>query len=86
MPWMNIADSSSEQNPVYGNPPIVKKALIVCPVTLINNWRKEFKKWLGNDRIGVLVVDSNTNLRDFITGRTYSVLVIGYEKVWTFQT
>lgn len=66
---------------MYGNSPVVKKALIVCPVTLINNWRKEFKKWLGNERIGVLVVDSNTNLRDFTAGKTYSILVIGYEKV-----
>jgi DNA repair and recombination protein RAD54B len=70
-----------KQNPIYGDSPVVKKALIVCPVTLINNWRKEFKKWLGNERIGVLVVDSKTNLRDFIGGKTYSVLVIGYEKV-----
>ncbi|KAF8539680.1 SNF2 family N-terminal domain-containing protein [Trichophaea hybrida] len=64
-----------KQNPIYGDLPVVKKALIVCPVTLINNWRKEFRKWLGNERIGVLVVDSKTNLRDFIAGKTYSVLL-----------
>lgn len=34
--------------------PLAKKALIVCPVTLTNNWKKEFRKWLGQDRIGVM--------------------------------
>ncbi|TGZ84522.1 hypothetical protein EX30DRAFT_375976 [Ascodesmis nigricans] len=70
-----------KQNPIYEDPPVVKKAMIVCPVTLINNWRKEFKKWLGNERIGVFVADSKANLRDFIAGRTYSVMIIGYEKL-----
>jgi SNF2 family DNA or RNA helicase len=70
-----------EQNPIYEDQPVVKKALIVCPVTLINNWRREFRKWLDDVRIGVLVVDAKTNLRDFIVGKTYSVLIIGYEKV-----
>lgn len=23
----------------------VNKVLIVCPVTLVTNWKKEFKKW-----------------------------------------
>jgi hypothetical protein len=23
----------------------VNKILIVCPVTLVDNWKKEFKKW-----------------------------------------
>lgn len=23
----------------------IGKAIIVCPVTLVDNWRKEFKKW-----------------------------------------
>ncbi|KAI5820395.1 SNF2 family N-terminal domain-containing protein [Pyronema omphalodes] len=70
-----------KQNPIYEDQPVVKKALIVCPVTLINNWRREFRKWLDDVRIGVLVVDAKTNLRDFIVGKTYSVLIIGYEKL-----
>lgn len=23
----------------------INKAMIVCPVTLVDNWRKEFRKW-----------------------------------------
>ena len=72
-----------KQNPIYdpgsvggmGGKPVVKKALIVCPVTLINNWRKEFRKWLGNERIGVLVVGEKTNVKDFTAGKAYNVMV-----------
>ena len=70
------------QNPIDGDPPVIKKALIVCPVTLINNWRKEFRKWLGRDRLGVFVFDdSKKRITDFTKGRAYSVMIIGYEKV-----
>ena len=66
-----------------------KKILIVCPVTLISNWKNEFKKWLGLNRIGVLTLQSsNTNDMDksavynFLrVHRTYQVLILGYEKL-----
>lgn len=75
-----------KQNPIYEDPPVVKKALIVCPVTLINNWRKEFRKWLGLDRIGVFVAeDKKTRLTDFTKGKIYSVMIIGYEKLRNVQ-
>jgi DNA repair and recombination protein RAD54B len=73
-----------KQNPIAGNAPVIKKALIVCPVTLINNWRKEFRKWLGNERIGVFVLDDNRRrLTDFTKGKAYSVMIVGYEKLRT---
>lgn len=75
-----------KQNPIYGAQPVVKKALIVCPVTLINNWRKEFRKWLGSDRIGVFVADgTRTRLTDFTMGKSYSVMIIGYERLRSVQ-
>ncbi|EFR04027.1 DNA repair and recombination protein RAD54 [Nannizzia gypsea CBS 118893] len=75
-----------KQNPIYGSQPVIKKALIVCPVTLINNWKKEFKKWLGSDRIGVFVADGSRNrLSDFTMGRSYSVMIIGYERLRSVQ-
>ena len=76
-----------KQNPIHGSDGVIKKALIVCPVTLITNWRKEFQKWLGNERIGVFVADGNKNIRltDFTHGRSYSVMIIGYEKLRTVQ-
>ncbi|KAJ5901548.1 DNA repair and recombination protein [Penicillium taxi] len=75
-----------KQNPIYGDAPVIKKALIVCPVTLINNWRKEFRKWLGNERIGVFVFDDNRKrLTDFTRGKSYSVMIVGYEKLRSLQ-
>jgi DNA repair and recombination protein RAD54B len=71
-----------KQNPVHKAEPVIKKALIVCPVTLINNWQKEFRKWLGNERIGVFVADGKkTRLTDFTMGKSYSVMIIGYERL-----
>ena len=77
-----------KQNPICEglreSPPIIKKALIVCPVTLINNWRKEFRKWLGVDRLGVYVFDdSKKRITDFTEGKAYPVGIIGYEKLRT---
>ncbi|KGM92691.1 uncharacterized protein PADG_11148 [Paracoccidioides brasiliensis Pb18] len=75
-----------KQNPIYEAPPVIKKALIVCPVTLIDNWKKEFRKWLGNERIGVFVADAKrTRLTDFTMGQSYSVMIIGYERLRTVQ-
>jgi DNA repair and recombination protein RAD54B len=75
-----------KQNPVYGPEGVIKKALIVCPVTLITNWKKEFQKWLGNERIGVLVADDKkVRLTDFTHGKSYSVMIIGYEKLRSVQ-
>ncbi|WPH03427.1 Hypothetical protein R9X50_00630700 [Acrodontium crateriforme] len=75
-----------KQNPIYKDEPVVKKALIVCPVSLINNWRREFRKWLGNERIGVFVVDDKkTKLTNFTKGKQYSVMIIGYEKLRIVQ-
>lgn len=75
-----------KQNPIYGDSPLIKKALIVCPVTLTNNWRKEFRKWLGAERIGVFVCDgTKTRLSDFTRGKSYSIMIIGYEKLRTVQ-
>ena len=75
-----------KQNPIYEDPPVIKKALIVCPVTLINNWRKEFRKWLGSERIGVFVADgTKKKITDFTMGRSYSIMIIGYEKLRNVQ-
>ena len=68
---MNLPDIVfKEQNPYAGIGPVLKKVMIVCPVSLVNvslftmlcfpvvhfciqNWKSEFYKWLGRDRIGI---------------------------------
>ncbi|KAN0114822.1 SNF2 family N-terminal domain containing protein [Hyaloscypha variabilis] len=75
-----------KQNPIHGKDGVIKKALIVCPVTLISNWKKEFRKWLGNEKLGVFVADGQKiKLTDFTHGRSYSVMIIGYEKLRSVQ-
>ncbi|KAG8213764.1 P-loop containing nucleoside triphosphate hydrolase protein [Butyriboletus roseoflavus] len=71
-----------KQNPYGGGSGVIGKALVVCPVSLINNWRAEFRKWLGRDRVGVLAGDKDkSQIKQFLNSRVHQVLVIGYEKL-----
>ncbi|KAF1995689.1 DNA repair and recombination protein RAD26 [Amniculicola lignicola CBS 123094] len=75
-----------KQTPIYEAAPVVTKALVVCPAGLVNNWRREFRKWLGNERIGVFVAEGkNKNIRNFTKGKAYNVMIIGYEMLRTVQ-
>ncbi|KAF8197967.1 RAD54B protein [Pholiota molesta] len=72
------------QNPYAAPLPTVQKVLVVCPVSLINNWKAEFHKWLGRDRVGILTCDKNNNAIDlFGRSKVYEVLIIGYERLRT---
>ncbi|TFK25490.1 RAD54B protein [Coprinopsis marcescibilis] len=72
------------QNPYSGAGPIAKKVLIVCPVSLITNWKSEFHKWLGKDRLGITVVNTEkVNIDQFFYNKTQQVLIIGYERLRT---
>ena len=64
----------------YGHQPLLKKVLIVCPSTLVSNWRAEFKKWLGDDRLKVFALAESKEVIEF--GRTSAlnpVLILSYE-------
>ncbi|XP_075438826.1 DNA repair and recombination protein RAD54B isoform X2 [Ascaphus truei] len=64
---------------LYGGKPTIKKALIVTPGSLVKNWRKEFQKWLGTERIRVFAVDQDHKVEEFSSSPLYSVLIISYE-------
>ncbi|KAM6283228.1 DNA repair and recombination protein RAD54B isoform 2-T2 [Porphyrio hochstetteri] len=64
---------------VYGCKPVLKQALIVTPGSLVKNWKKEFQKWLGSERIKVFAVDQDHKVEEFIRSPLYSVLIISYE-------
>ncbi|RMZ68635.1 dsdna-dependent atpase [Pyrenophora seminiperda CCB06] len=75
-----------KQNPIHGNAPVIKKALIVCPAGLVDNWKREFKKWLGNERIGVYVLDAkNKKIANFTMGKSYNIMIVGYEMLRVYQ-
>ena len=70
-----------KQNPICGAAPVVRKALIVCPVSLIKNWKKEFRKWLRHTNIGVLEFDDSITKLSQFDGKVYNVMIIGYERL-----
>ncbi|KAJ4373345.1 helicase [Neocucurbitaria cava] len=75
-----------KQNPIYESSPVVKKALVVCPAGLVDNWKREFRKWLGNERIGVFVLDSkNKKIANFTMGKAYNIMIVGYEMLRIVQ-
>ncbi|KAF2715593.1 hypothetical protein K504DRAFT_457746 [Pleomassaria siparia CBS 279.74] len=75
-----------KQNPIYETLPVITKALIVCPAGLVDNWRREFRKWLGNERIGVYVADNkHRNIANFTKGKAYNVMIVGYEMLRVVQ-
>jgi len=75
-----------KQNPIADSPPVITKALIVCPAGLVENWRREFRKWLGNDRLGIFVADGkNKRITNFTMGKAYNVMIIGYEMLRVVQ-
>lgn len=85
-PIASTVSCSQSGVPLQG---LISKVLIICPVTLIANWKKEFSKWLNLSRIGILTLSPQNTLerdkyevRTFLrVQRTYQVMILGYEKL-----
>ncbi|XP_067933850.1 DNA repair and recombination protein RAD54-like [Watersipora subatra] len=68
--------------------PLIDKALVVCPSSLVKNWHNEISKWLGQ-KVAALAIDSGTkekidkDLAGFMHnyGRRHPtpILIISYE-------
>ncbi|XP_055083833.1 DNA repair and recombination protein RAD54B [Periophthalmus magnuspinnatus] len=63
----------------YGGKAMAKRTLVVTPGSLVQNWRAEFNKWLGRERINVFTVDQDHRIEQFLASPLHSVLVISYE-------
>eukprot|EP00730_Choanoeca_flexa_P016522 TRINITY_DN7827_c0_g1_i2.p1 TRINITY_DN7827_c0_g1~~TRINITY_DN7827_c0_g1_i2.p1 ORF type:complete len:638 (+),score=118.21 TRINITY_DN7827_c0_g1_i2:78-1916(+) len=63
----------------FNGKPLAHRALVVCPGSLVNNWKAEFKKWLGNERIKVFAVASDNKIEHFKQAHSYPVVIISYE-------
>ncbi|XP_043922491.1 DNA repair and recombination protein RAD54B [Protopterus annectens] len=63
----------------YGGKPVIKRALVVTPGSLVKNWNKECKKWLGSERLKVYAVDQVHKAEEFLNSPLYPVLIISYE-------
>lgn len=53
--------------------------MIVCPSSLVNNWGREFDKWLGRERLQVFKVDKEHTVGQFASSKVCPVMVISYE-------
>mmetsp|Transcript_23960 Transcript_23960/g.63379 ORF Transcript_23960/g.63379 Transcript_23960/m.63379 type:complete len:827 (-) Transcript_23960:185-2665(-) len=65
--------------------PLAKKAIVVCPASLVANWTNEVKKWLGVQRIKPTAIMSSSpkeakqSIADFVSTPLSPLLIIGYE-------
>ncbi len=41
--------------------PLARKVAIVTPTSLVRNWLREFKRWLGSERVQPVTVDEAKN-------------------------
>lgn len=67
-----------------GGRPVCRKALVVCPASLVKNWGNEFDKWLGGrcKYVAVAVTGSlqvQGAFSAFKYGRDIRVLIVSYE-------
>ncbi|XP_062508936.1 DNA repair and recombination protein RAD54B-like isoform X3 [Corticium candelabrum] len=62
----------------YGGRPVVKKAVIITPSSLVKNWQQEFRKWLGSERLHVFAVTSDRRVEEF-SHCLSPVMILSYE-------
>ena len=72
-----------KQNPFSTKKPFIKKCMIVCPVSLVDNWRAEIYKWVGKAELDPLIArnDNRTSkevIASFVLNQ-YKCLIISYE-------
>ncbi|XP_065217497.1 DNA repair and recombination protein RAD54B-like [Planococcus citri] len=69
------------KNGPYGGLPLVQRVLIVTPSSLANNWLKEFKRWLGFQRLQPYVISQKQKPSSYanIPSTKSPVMIISYE-------
>jgi len=67
-----------KQSPEAGSV-LAKKILIVAPSSLLKNWEKEFRKWLGSERITIHIADTGEKVTQFRSYNTAPILILSYE-------
>ncbi|XP_034250356.1 DNA repair and recombination protein RAD54B-like isoform X2 [Thrips palmi] len=63
----------------YGGYPVVRRALVVSPSSLVLNWQKEFDRWLGKHRLRTFAVDQKNKVTEFARLTQIPIMLISYE-------
>ncbi|CAH8544078.1 unnamed protein product [Heterobilharzia americana] len=64
----------------YGGRPVIRRCLIVTPGTLVQNWSKEFTKWLGRERLPIYCVDQTHSIKNYLTTKNPpQIILMSYE-------
>jgi hypothetical protein len=80
------------QSPAGGGIPTLRRAVVVCPASLVAKWKAETAKWLGGKRLGVRALQSGGGAaasRDAVAGwaitsqTQWLLLVLSYETLRT---
>eukprot|EP01132_Coremiostelium_polycephalum_P001400 gene1400-1769_t len=72
--------------------PLIKKAIIVTPSTLVGNWKNEIQRWFGVERIRPMTLTDSVNkktkqmMEEFKTTNVSPVLIISYEQCRIFAS
>ncbi|GLI69785.1 hypothetical protein VaNZ11_014483, partial [Volvox africanus] len=63
--------------------PLVAKVLVVTPATLVDNWGREIKKWLGSERLQTLCLQQSAaakqQILEFRQGCHQRMMITSYE-------
>ncbi|BHF58280.1 DNA repair and recombination protein rad54b [Sparganum proliferum] len=64
----------------YGGRPVVRRCLIITPGSLVQNWRREFNKWVGRENIPLYCVSQDQPIKDYLSQmRPPPVIIMSYE-------
>ncbi|KAK9809182.1 hypothetical protein WJX72_010957 [[Myrmecia] bisecta] len=69
--------------------PVAKRAIVVTPSSLTKNWAAEAQKWLGSERLKVMVMqpgaEAQQQVIDFKHGAIWKMMVVSYETLRKFS-
>lgn len=63
----------------YGGNPVIRRALVISPSSLVLNWQKEFDRWLGKHRLRTFAVDQKNKVTEFARLTQIPIMLISYE-------
>ena len=73
--------------------PMVQRALIVAPSSLLDNWKQEIKKWLGDEKLKSIILgvgaqkdQAKQTVIDFKFGKVFKVGIISYETLRKYSS